>query len=56
MAAIMSLVTYFTSHQAVIYGVLFAMSEALAFIPGISANSVFQMVFNFLKGKQAAGS
>lgn len=46
-------VTWFVAHQALVYGVLFGVSEALAVIPGIQANSIFQVVYNFLKGKQA---
>lgn len=32
-----------------ILGVLFGLSEALALIPGIKSNSVFQLVYNLLK-------
>jgi hypothetical protein len=32
-----------------IMAVLFALSEALALIPGVKSNSVFQLVFNALK-------
>lgn len=49
---IMSLVAYFTSHQALIFGVLFGLSEALAAVPAIKANSVFGMMYNFLKSKK----
>ena len=34
---------------AVIFGALFALSEALALIPSIKANSVFQFVYNVLR-------
>jgi len=39
------------SHEslALILGALLAISEALALIPGIKANSIFQLVFNVLK-------
>lgn len=33
----------------IILGALFAVSEALALIPQIKSNSVFQLVFNILK-------
>lgn len=41
------------SNMTVILGVLFGVSEALSFIPGVAANGVFQAIYNFLKGKQA---
>jgi hypothetical protein len=34
---------------AVILGALLAISEALALVPGIKANSIFQMVVNVAK-------
>lgn len=38
-----------TAWIAAILGVLFAISEALALIPSVKSNSVFQLIFNFLK-------
>lgn len=38
---------------ALVVAVLFGVSEALALIPGIQANSVFQLIFNALKALQA---
>lgn len=35
--------------QVVILAVLLAVSEALALIPAVKSNSVFQLVVNFLK-------
>lgn len=32
-----------------VFGVLFGVSEALALIPALKSNSVFQLVFNILK-------
>lgn len=36
-------------NKVVILGVLFALSEALALIPSVKSNSVFQLVFNIIK-------
>lgn len=36
-------------HGALIFGVLWAMSELLAAIPGVQSNSIFQLVMNVLK-------
>lgn len=33
----------------IILGALLAVSEALALIPGIKSNSIFQLLFNVLK-------
>jgi hypothetical protein len=33
----------------IIVGALFAVSEALALIPNIKSNSIFQLIFNGLK-------
>lgn len=33
----------------IILGVLLGLSEALALIPAVQANSVFQLIFNILK-------
>lgn len=46
-------------HQALMLGFLFALSEMLASIPGVGANSVFQLIQNALKGavsKSSGGS
>jgi hydrogenase/urease accessory protein HupE len=37
------------ANKVVILGVLLALSEALALIPQVNANSVFQLVVNVLK-------
>lgn len=34
---------------AIVFAVLFAVSEALSLIPGIQANGIFQMIWNVLK-------
>lgn len=44
---------------ALIFGVLFGMSEALASIPQVKSNSVFQLIFSILAtlaGKNPDGS
>lgn len=33
---------------AIIFGVLFGISEALSLIPQVKSNGVFQMIFNIL--------
>jgi hypothetical protein len=38
-----------SSKLALVFGVLFALSEAIGMIPSIQANSVFQMIFSILK-------
>lgn len=38
------------ANWSLIVSVLFGLSEVLALIPGIKANSVFQLVLNSLKG------
>lgn len=44
------------AHKAEIIAFLFFLSEALAVIPGIKANSVFQLIFSGLqKAKDAVG-
>lgn len=43
------LVPWISANWGMIFGVLFGMSEALAVIPSVKANSVFQAVMNFLK-------
>lgn len=43
------LIPWLTAHWAMIMSVLFGISEALANIPGVKANSVFQAIWNVLK-------
>lgn len=38
-----------TTQLMIIAGALFAVSEALALIPSVKSNSVFQLVYNLLK-------
>ena len=49
----MNFINMLLSHKAEIFGGLFFISEALAFIPSIKSNGIFQAIFNFLKGQQA---
>lgn len=41
-------------HWAMIVAALFGVSEVLALIPGVKANSVFQLIFNALQGAVSA--
>jgi len=41
---------FIMDNKVVILMALLAVSEVLALIPGIKANSIFQLVFNLLKG------
>lgn len=40
---------WLTANAAMVLGVLLGISEALALVPGIKSNSIFQLVYNFLK-------
>lgn len=40
---------FIIANKAVILGCLWALSESLASIPQVNANSVFQLVFGILK-------
>lgn len=46
----MSAIQWLIANWAMLASVLFGLSETLALIPGIQANSVFQAIYNFLKG------
>ena len=43
------MIVFIQAHAAQILGALFAISEALAYIPSIKSNSVFQLIQNGLK-------
>lgn len=50
-----SFIAWFQSHAALIFGVLFGVSEALGAIPQVKSNSVFQAILGILAklaGKQ----
>jgi len=49
----MAVVQFVVAHKAELLGGLLALSEALAYIPQVKANSVFQLIVNGLK--QLAG-
>ncbi len=53
LAVLESLINVVMSHQAMIIGILFGISEALSMIPQIKANGIFQAIYNFLKSKKA---
>lgn len=40
---------YIIQNAGLIFGVLWSISEALALIPGVQSNSVFQLIYNGLK-------
>lgn len=40
---------FLMANKVVLIGLLFAISEVLALIPGVKANSVFQAIFNGVK-------
>ena len=44
----MAFIQFIVEHKAVLLGAALGLSEALALIPGIQANSVFQAIYNFL--------
>ena len=41
--------TWITEHYSLVITALFGLSEVLALIPGVEANSVFQLVSNLIK-------
>lgn len=51
-----NLITWVQTHEALVFGVLFGLSEALAYIPAIKANSVFQLVYGWLQKEQTPSS
>lgn len=48
------MVAWIVANKAMVLGVLFLSSEALALIPGIGSNSVFQLVFGWVKSAYQA--
>ena len=46
------MIAFIQANAAPILAALFFVSEALALIPGIKANSVFQLVFGWLQSEQ----
>lgn len=48
-----SVIAFFVANKVVILGILLALSEALALIPSVKANSVFQLVFGWLQKQEA---
>lgn len=46
----MDIVQLLMDNSLIILGALLALSEALALIPGVKSNSVFQLIVNVIKG------
>jgi len=46
------MIQFITDNGTVILAVLFGISELLANIPSVKANSIFQLIFGWLKSKQ----
>jgi hypothetical protein len=46
---IKSIISSLMSYKVIILGFLFSLSELLALIPSVKSNSVFQMIYNYLK-------
>jgi hypothetical protein len=45
----MVVIDFLSKHGIEILAFLLALSEALALIPGIKSNSIFQLIYNLLK-------
>ena len=43
------MLAWLQANMPVVLGVLLAISEGLALIPGIKSNSIFQLIYNALK-------
>lgn len=43
------MLAYVLANKAMIFGVLFGMSEAIGMIPQVKASGVFQAIYNVLK-------
>lgn len=50
------MIDFLMAHKAMILAVLFVTSEGLALVPGIKANSIFQLIFGWLKKEQPSQS
>jgi hypothetical protein len=48
----MNILLFLQVHSAEVFALLFALSELLANIPSVAHNSVFQLIFSFLKAKE----
>lgn len=47
------IIDWVLANKAVLLGVLFVLSEGLALVPSVKANSVFQLIFGWLQKEQA---
>ncbi len=45
----MTVINFLTTHKTEVFAVLFAISEALSLIPQVQSNSIFQLIFNWVK-------
>lgn len=45
------MIHFVQAHPGEIFGLLFAISELMALIPGVESNGIFQLVYNFVKSK-----
>ena len=50
----MNIVNWAIENKTMLLGVAFCISEALAFIPSVESNGIFQAIFNFLKKANTA--
>jgi hypothetical protein len=48
----MNILLFLKVHSSEVFALLFALSELLANIPSVASNSVFQLIFSFLKAKE----
>ena len=46
------MIQFITENKAVLLGAALALSELLALIPSVKANSIFQLVFGWLKSSK----
>ncbi len=53
MEILLAVYAWVLAHGLIVIGALLALSEALALIPGVAANSIFQAVVNGVKWVKA---
>lgn len=44
-----TIISFITGHKVELLGAALGLSEALALIPGIQSNSIFQLIVNLIK-------
>lgn len=47
-------IAWIVTNKAMVFGILFAISEGLSFIPGVKSNGIFQLVFGWLTSAKDA--